>query len=318
MGMKKLYKAFSLKSNSNKVSEDMIELSQEQIDQLHAVLLMIVDDIMEVCDEEHLVCLLGGGSALGAIRHHGFIPWDDDIDINMPRESFEKFVPAFRRKFAKKYWVHTPSDNPKYGTLVTKVRLKGTRLKTNGSIIDDTEAGVFVDIFVIENVPDSKILRALQGSAATVCKACTSCRKFYRDRKAVLKSMGEGSDKSITTRVRLIIGFSCSFMSVDKWTLLTDKIFKMCKDTSTKMVNIPSGRWHYFDSYHERESFCKTHRVPFEGRMWPICDGIDAYMKLLYGDTYMQIPPESKREAHTCWEFDLGEYADLHKRKEKK
>ncbi len=314
MGMKKLYKAFSLKSG--KVSKDMKVMTQEELRQRHAVLLMIMDDIMTVCDEEKLVCLLGGGSALGAIRHHGFIPWDDDIDINMPRDSFEKFVPAFRKKFGDKYWVHTPAEHPEYGTLVTKVRLKGTKLKTNGSIINDSEAGIFVDVFVIENVPDSKILRALQGSAATVSKACCSCRKFYRDRKDVLKSMGEEKSPSMTTRIRLVLGFLCSVMSVEKWTVLTDKLFKMCKNRKTKLVNIPSGRWHYFSSYHIRKDFCRTHRVPFAGRMYPICNGIDDYMKLLYGDTYMQLPPEEKREIHTCWEFDFGQYADLYKREE--
>lgn len=307
MNLKKLYKIFSLKKTSAE-QNGMQVLTQEQIDRLHNVLLMIVDDIMSVIDENNLTCLLGGGSALGAVRHHGFIPWDDDMDINMPRATYDRFIPAFKHKFGHKYWVHTPESNPEQGSLVTKIRLKGTKLKTNGSIKDDSEAGVFVDIFVIENVPDNTLLRGLQGFLANSSKACGSCRKFYRDRKAVLKVMGEYGNISIPSRIRLAIGFCCSFMSVAAWTKTSNKIFSMCKNQNTKLVNIPSGRWHYFASYHDRKSFCKTKKVDFEGRKWPICIGIEDYMQQLYGENYMQVPPLEKREAHAVWEMDLGMY----------
>lgn len=305
MSMKKLYKAFTMKATS--LEPGMIVLSPEQIKQLHEVLLEIVDDIMDVCDEEHLTCLLGGGSALGAIRHHGFIPWDDDMDINMPRSSYDKFIPAFKKKYGERYHVHTPDSNPEYGTLLCKIRLKGTVLKTSKNPINDAESCIFVDIFPVENVPDNAVLRTLHGLAANAFKMCTSCRKVYFDRKTIKKKTGKSETVGTAMRIRLIIGFLCSFMSVEKWTLTTSKIFSMCKNQNTKLVTIPPGRWHYFGSFHERKSFCVTRRVPFDGRMLPICEGIDDYMKILYGESYMQVPPENKRETHGCWAFDVGD-----------
>lgn len=302
MALKKLYKAFTMKAES--LEEGMLVLSPEQLEQLHKVLLIIVDDIKSVCDEENITWILGGGSALGAVRHQGFIPWDDDFDINMPRESFDRFIVAFKKKFRDKYYIHTPIDTPEYGDLLGKIRLKGTVLQTDLAPKDEAELCVFIDIFPIENVPDNPIIRTLHGVLCNTLKICAACRKV-REKRIMQKKAGTAKPLSTTMRIRMIIGTICSFLTVAQWTKLTAKAFSLCKNSSTKLVTIPPGRWHYFGSFHERAGFCNSKLVLFEGRYLPICEKIEDYMQILYGSSYMQIPPENKRETHGCWKFDV-------------
>ena len=110
--------------------EGAVVLTDEQLLDLQKTLNGILRDIISVCAKHHLRYFLGGGSALGAIRHHGFIPWDDDIDINMPREDHDRFVQVFRQEFGTKYWVHTPEETAGYGLLLSRVLLKGTSVRT--------------------------------------------------------------------------------------------------------------------------------------------------------------------------------------------
>ena len=187
MNLKKIYKRFSFK-NYDSGAAGLIALSPDQIRMLQKVMLGICDDVFTLCKEKGYVCFLGGGSALGAIRHQGFIPWDDDVDLCITRESYEKFIPEFRAHYGDKYWIHTPEDNPEYGVGIGRVRKKGTKLKERMDLFDDSEAGIAIDLFIVENVFDNEILRALQGFLCMAVKICLSCRLFYRDRRVWIEA----------------------------------------------------------------------------------------------------------------------------------
>ena len=158
--------------------EGAVVLTDEQLLDLQKTLNGILRDIVSVCAKHHLRYFLGGGSALGAIRHHGFIPWDDDIDINMPREDHDRFVQVFRQEFGTKYWVHTPEETAGYGLLLSRVLLKGTSVRTREDF-HNPECGAFIDIFVIENTYDNAFLRNIHGFGCMAFGFAQSCRKFF-------------------------------------------------------------------------------------------------------------------------------------------
>ena len=137
-------------------SDEVIILSEEQLETLKKTLLTMLKDVIEVCEKNNITYSLGGGSVLGAVRHKGFIPWDDDIDLNMSREDYDKFVIAFEKEYGYKYWIHTPEKTKNYNLLFARIRLKGTALITRDDF-DNEECGVPLDIFIIENTFDNKI-----------------------------------------------------------------------------------------------------------------------------------------------------------------
>ena len=112
-----------LLKNANIDYSDYIHLDGDMLRKYQLALLEITDDIVEVCEQEHITYQLSGGSCLGAVRHKGFIPWDDDMDINMLGDHFERFIKTFQKKYGDKYWIHT-CHTKDYGLLVSRIRLK--------------------------------------------------------------------------------------------------------------------------------------------------------------------------------------------------
>ena len=278
-------------------------LSEEQLKQLQTILISILNDITDFCDRNGLNYFLGGGTALGAVRHQGFIPWDDDIDINMPRRDFERFASEFPKEFQEKYWLHVPNTTQNYGLLLARVRLKGTRVRTRDDFFNE-ECGAFVDIFLIENTYDDSLRRTLHGFGSFVLGFCLSCRKFYRDRIQLLAIVEKASPAERIFKVKIALGFLLSWASLDRWTRWADRWNAQCKNEHSRYVTMPAGRKYFFGEMYLREELCKSKPYLFEGK-WRSCSlGIDRYLTGLYGD-YMTIPKIENRERHLFWEFEL-------------
>lgn len=285
-------------------AEGCIALDDVQLKKLQKVLFGIFLDIVSVCQKHNIRYYLSGGTALGAVRHQGFIPWDDDIDINMPRQDYLRFAEIFPREMGDKYWVHTPDFNKNYNLLLGRVRKKGTCVKTKEDFSHD-ECGAFVDIFIIENTYNNSIARGIHGFFCLAAGLLQSCRKFYQDRKELLKLVSDKKNRKVF-QIKIAIGFCVSFLSVGTWTKLTNRINGMCKNENSKFVVIPSGRKHFFGEIQPRAEFLESVELPFEGFPVSICKSYDQYLTGLYGD-YMTPPPADHQESHVFLApFDLG------------
>lgn len=295
----------TFKTLQNENSE-LKKMNNTQLKELQVTLLGIIDDIDYVCKKYNLVYNLGGGSALGAIRHDGFIPWDDDLDINMPREDYVKFCKFFLEEFSDKYWLHTPEKTKNYGLAFARVRKKGTIFRSREDLNNTEEAGVYIDVFIIENTYNFKLMRYLHGFLSLICGFLLSCRNFYSNRKFYL-DMVKGNKKTRRAfKMKVGIGFLLSWISIDKMTHIWNNVNAMCKDSKSKYVSVPVGRNHFFGELYEREKFCKTilHKFEDENRKLPVCIDFDAYLKHMYGD-YMKIPKKENRETHIFLELKL-------------
>lgn len=285
--------------------EGGIEIVGEKLTRLQTVLTGMLEDVHRICAENGLDYQLGGGSCLGAVRHGGFIPWDDDVDLNMPRASFERFAEIIRADYADTYWLHEPSRTPGYGLGFPRLRLKDTVLRTRDDF-DTDECGVYLDIFLIESAPNNALLRRLHGLGSLAIGFALSCRKFYTHRSAYY-AMAAGHDDVLRTfRTKARIGFVTAFLSIDRWTRLWDRWNSLVRGSTSRDVTIPVGRKHYFGELYPRDVLFPSRPLPFGSGTFSGPNDPHAYLSGLYGE-YMSIPAPEDRESHIVFELELGQ-----------
>lgn len=291
------------------VSSSMVVLDDEALRKVQRVLLVILDDVAAFCEENDIEYVLSGGSCLGAVRHQGFIPWDDDVDIDMPRESYDRFMALFPKQFSEKYFVTSPELTPYVGIGTARVRLRGTsmRMHDDCGLKDDDCDGVFIDIFAIENVPDNAVLRGLHGFSCMAMGLLYSCRRFWRDRAFYLDFSKDNPEFKKSVLIKAAIGCPLALLSMDRWSKMTARLYSLCKNTTTKMVNVPFGRGHYYGELLPREGFAKSQLATFEGRTVRIPRDAIGYLERQYGD-WQRIPDVDEREHHAYLSLNLGEY----------
>ena len=287
-----------VKSMLNKVGDKsvLIQLSPEQEKRLKKILLDMCVDVMHFCDENGLICMLGGGTALGAIRHKGFIPWDDDIDLNMPREDYNTFIPLFAETFKGKYDVYAPDGIRQAATLSAKIAVPGTMLEDVFHAGDPIKIGVNLDVFPIENVPDNKVWAYIKGHLCDVFRILVVSAYYYQCRSDKMKALFYGNKKTrLIYNTRCILGFLMSYKSYQWWYALYDKFVQT--QGKTKKITIPTGQKNYFGEMMDWNLVFPLKKAEFEGHEFNVYGRVEDYLTMLYGD-YMKLPPVEKREKH--------------------
>ena len=164
-------------------TEMMHELTPEELKALQACFLEIIKDIDRVCQEHGLCYMAAGGTALGSVRHKGFIPWDDDVDILMPREDLNRFVELFEECMGDKYELTTPnSDKYQLESMISAVYKKNTLKAAFLDYNTPFPKGVHIDIFAIESVPRNPIVRGIKGVTAMGLQYIAVSTLFYHYR----------------------------------------------------------------------------------------------------------------------------------------
>lgn len=258
---------------------------------LQLVILTIIKDIDVLCRAHGIRYYLLGGSAIGAIRHKGFIPWDDDLDIIMPAQDYDRFVELCRTHLDKeKYYVQEGlKDWPVY---FSKVKLRGTHFEepeaySNG---EDTD-GIFVDIFRLDNVADGWLSRRVQYVLA----------KMYLSWQLSVRSYGSASLKK-----KLLMGLSFPL----RCKCLRDRVKKYVEswnDKDTECWGFFYGRSRWRTTIVPRKIYGEPLYVPFEDTQLPVPQHYHEYLTIMFGD-YMQLPPEEQRVGQHLMSVDFGNY----------
>lgn len=145
--------------------------------ELHQVLLAAMKDIDKICREHGLKYYLHAGTLLGAFNHGGFIPWDDDVDVSLMREDYEKLCRIIQRDYADRYFLHNYHTDPNYPNNRSVLRVLGTRVTHYHEDGVNLHPEVAVDLVPLDAAPDSKILRKLQGGAIWVIDAAVQIKQ---------------------------------------------------------------------------------------------------------------------------------------------
>lgn len=265
-------------------------------------ILQMAKDLVEFFDEYNIKYSLSGGSILGAIRHQGFIPWDDDIDLNMPRHDYQIMVENFDKELGEHYYLQTPEKNPELGLMVVQVRKKGTvaRRKYDWQA---KECGISLDIYIMENVYDNPLLRWLQKEMCMIMAFAVSTVRYCKNSSLPVEIQELEHREINYKKSKQVLGIILKIIPLRKWVLWSSKIFSICKNDKSKMVAIPSGRKHFAGEQYKRKDMCVFEKTAFEDTFFNIPVWAKGYLKMFYGD-YMQIPPPEKREQHSFLELD--------------
>lgn len=249
--------------------------------ELREIQLAVLREVDILCENEGLRYCLCGGSLLGAIRHQGFIPWDDDIDILMPRDDYERFLKLAPRHLGGHCRVATYRNDPLHPYPFAKV----CDLRTVQKQPSLPDSGIGVDVFPMDGLPDDISASDAQFRAmkcydallwSTFSKPASS-----RSRRWIRKLLVPLS--KLLGRKRIL-----------KW--LERQATKYAFDQSEFVAVL------VITTYGKRErmtkaAFSEFRRMPFEGEQYPVPVGYHEYLSSLYGD-YMQLPPIEKRFPH--------------------
>jgi len=255
----------------------------EQIKELQAIVLSILLDVDKVCKKHNITYYLGEGSLLGAIRHKGFIPWDDDLDILMRRTDYEKFLEIAPKEMGPNYEIQHPTTVYSYWSPFIKVRLLGNQKYRQKHIAHLTNNnGPYIDVFPMETVPKQKSIGQMwQGLKINFLRAMLTYKLVLR--------------KPDTVK-RKLITVSSKFLSVETIHRLLDKNFKWYNDRKDNKYTVTLASYHnMFRQTVRNEVYGEPVLVEFEGHLFPAPRQYDYLLRRIYGD-YTKLPPKEKRK----------------------
>ncbi|MBQ9693283.1 MAG: LicD family protein [Kiritimatiellae bacterium] len=252
-------------------------------------LLEVYKVFVDICERHGLRYCADSGTALGAVRHGGFIPWDDDMDIQMPRPDYEKFIEIAKRELPKGYaWLDRevcPVYDNGFGKVVITDEVRVNRVaQASGCTLGQ---GLFIDVFPLDGYPNSWIERKWRK----VQNILIGFRAKY--------NAGWNSNITLKGKIAYLIGavllpFNYRIHNYREQVEFYEKRAKQYPFGSTKMC-VSIGTSQYSDDKpYELEYFGILKKVSFDRVKIPVQENVDGYLRATFGD-YMQLPPESAR-----------------------
>lgn len=259
----------------------MMECRELQMQELEILL-----EFQGLCQRNNLRYFLTAGTLLGAVRHKGFIPWDDDIDIAMPREDYERLAAVCRTELGPQYFFQDYSTEPNFPYYFAKIRKMGTEVYETG--LDDIEMhkGIYIDIFPLDICPDRqwKAVVFFKGVELLDCAVLSKVsrqfvcgyRKWYmRAAYCILRYLPKRTLFALREWLRKAVAVGAS---------------------GERLCTVGGRHGHPRETY-RTQWFEHIQELSFEGHAFPAPGGWDELLCNMYGD-YMTLPPEEEQERH--------------------
>ena len=277
-----------------------MEYEAQLLKRVQATELHILKEFDRICAQLGIEYFADGGTALGAVRHGGFIPWDDDVDVAMSRENYERFLREAPALLPPELYLQTPYTDPNSPYYFSKLRMNGTVFMEYCNRKVDMHQGIYIDIYPFDEVPDDEALNLKQFKAFqrwtrafTLRQSKDVSREPRNPRekaRAALRHVLHGAARLVP--LKLIVG------NMDR----VARAYNGTGQSRMASLTAPIRGWDIV----ETDAYRPLLKMPFEDMELPMLRDYDANLTTLYGD-YMQPPPVEQRKGHRPYRIDPGD-----------
>lgn len=263
----------------------------EDLRQIQLIQLEMLIEVDRICRKHDIKYCIVAGTLLGAIRHGGYIPWDDDADVSMLRSEYEKFCKVCEEELdTSRFYLQTHSNTPGYRWGYGKIRRKGTEYIRKGQEHMPYPSGIFIDVFPLDHVPEKMIYRKIHNFCCTVI------------RKMLWSEVGKKTDPSITMR---LLYRAVSLIPRNFVFLLYNMLKNISNRRPTELIRILTFPTPNNGHYGYYKKWCvDLEEVMFEGHFFPGTKDYHEYLSFKYGN-YMEFPPIEQRQGHPSTRYSL-------------
>ncbi len=246
------------------------------IEKLHKILFEMLEEIDRICLKHDIKYSLFAGSALGAVRHKGFIPWDDDLDIVMLRSDYERFLNLAEKELNSNFFLQKEFSEH-WPMFYSKLRRNNTAYIEKMHLNDPLQhQGVYLDIFPCDNLADNLLHRKIQ---------------FFASKVVIAKSLKKRGYLTNDPRKKMFMFFSSVLSSKIMWSISINR-----SETASLYVHTFFGASSkYNKSIFRRSIIAETIRIPFCDKQFPVSAYYDELLTILYGK-YKELPPPEDRK----------------------
>ncbi|OOM79970.1 LicD family protein [Clostridium sp. BL-8] len=266
-------------------------MSPEDLRQMQLIQLEMLLEVERICKKCNIKYCIIAGTLLGAVRHKGYIPWDDDADVAMLRGEYEKFCKACETELdTTRFYFQNHLNTPGYRWGYGKIRRVGTEFIRKGQEHMPYKSGVFIDIFPLDNVPNNVYIRKIHNFACTVI------------RKMLWSAVGAKCDKNMLMRCIYML---ISIVPRNLIFSLYNKLMIVSNKKNTEMVRIltfPTPDNGYYGYY--KRWYMELQNIEFEGYYFPGPKDYDGYLTFKFGN-YKELPPIEQRQGHSFNRYKL-------------